>query len=96
MNGETATLTPSGGVATAVSVVVERGEMEIVGPDGVSRLEYRIRSVKIRKADHATLAVRSDRISLPLRLGGSARDFLITEMIDQEGGFWTVGVGGAA
>ena len=93
MNGETATLTPSGGSPTTVSVVVERGELELHGPAGVQRLQYRIRSVKIRKADHTTLTIDGDTIALPRRLGGSNVTYTIKELLDQEGGFWTVGVG---
>lgn len=93
-HGEAATITPSGSspYPTTFNVLVDRGEMEVRGPDGVSRLEYRIRSIKIRKADHETLVVNGDQIALPRRLGGSNVTYLITELLDQEGGFWTVGV----
>lgn len=92
VHGETISGTPSGGAATSITAVVERGEIQTMGPSGVLRNEYSV-AIFVTRAEWPTLTLGVDTFTLKKRITDSSTTTMrAAKLLDdaQDGAGWHV------
>jgi hypothetical protein len=88
--GESITYTPSGGQATTIKAVVNRGYIVDVGDPSV--LDYEI-SISVSRDDIAAVVVGADTVAIKRDLDdSSATTMTVRKILDQSGGAWLLAV----
>lgn len=87
---ESITYTPHNELAVSIKAIVNRSPVRPVEHGG-KPLPGNL--IEIEIANHATLGrtsikERFDKVTLPLREGGSAVDLVVTKVIEQDPGMW--------
>lgn len=87
-DGETITITPSGGSASTVTRRVIRDPLQPVGPTAETMNDYPI-TVWVYQADLPTVTIGADTIAVGRRKGDSTlTTYTVKEILDQTGGQW--------
>lgn len=86
--GEAATYKPTGGSPLSITVIVQRNEPELIEDS-----ELLVKSLSVLVANHATRGVTSvntglDKINVARRVGGTAEDLVVSEVIEQSDSWW--------
>ena len=88
---ETIVYTPKGGVAKSIKAVVTRNPIRLIGGSH----EFPTKTVDVRIQKDATygaetIKVSGDTITLPLVVGGTPEELVITRIIKQNAFMWLV------
>lgn len=88
-HGEMGLLTPRGEQARAVTVRVDRSGSLIPNDNEVASGSVRIVAF-IKRSDLPSVVVGSDRLAIPTVRGGSVKDRVIEEIMNDAGDEWVV------
>lgn len=83
--GETVSYTPTGGAASSISAIVERGQMRSVSPQTGIIYEYEL-AVWVSTDDVAALTVGADTIAAKRRVTDASNTTFVVKALDQQSG----------
>jgi hypothetical protein len=92
--GEAASITPKGGSATAVTIIVLRDKLQTRATDGGSQPQYELQ-IQIPMAEYpgGTITPKGDTVDLFVRKGDTVKSRrTIAAILGQVGAMWILGV----